>query len=71
MLRQFQSKDGSVAKLFAKHIKLQESIDFCKRKRFVMTKDVNRPPLTIVRITVGVGTPQRIMDLLDDGTVLW
>ncbi|KAF2675162.1 hypothetical protein BT63DRAFT_431093 [Microthyrium microscopicum] len=52
-LRKFHSANGAVAKLFAKHIKIQESIDFCKRKR----------------ITIGVGTPQRIIDLLENGAL--
>jgi U3-containing 90S pre-ribosomal complex subunit len=39
-LRKFQTKDSVVAKLFAKHIKLQESIDLCKKKRYVVTFDI-------------------------------
>lgn len=50
-LRKFQSKDATVAKLFAKHIKLKEAIESCKN----------------TRMGIGVGTPQRIIDLLDDG----
>lgn len=50
-LRKFQTKESMVAKLFAKHIKLKEAIDTVKK----------------TRMGVGVGTPQRIIDLLDDG----
>jgi len=42
-----------VAKLFAKHIKMKESIELCRKKR----------------MTMGVGTPQRLLDLLKDGKV--
>ncbi|KAI9655842.1 MAG: hypothetical protein M1821_005277 [Bathelium mastoideum] len=52
-LRKFQSKDSMVAKLFAKHIKLKEAKDMVKR----------------TRIGIGVGTPQRLIDLLDDGAL--
>ena len=50
-LRAFQRKDATVAKLFAKHIKLKEAIETCKK----------------LRMNIGVGTPQRIHDLLDNG----
>lgn len=50
-LRKFQTKDALVAKLFAKHIKLKEAVEMVKNSR----------------INIGVGTPQRITDLLDDG----
>jgi len=55
-LRDFQSKKkngGKVAKLFAKHIKLKEAIEECKK----------------IKISVGVGTPQRVNDLLEDGAL--
>lgn len=42
-----------VAKLFAKHIKIKEAIETVKK----------------TRIGVGVGTPQRIIDLLEDGAL--
>ncbi|KAI4155476.1 MAG: hypothetical protein LQ340_000992 [Diploschistes diacapsis] len=48
-LRTFQSKDCIIAKLFAKHIKLKESIDLLKKKR----------------VNIGVGTPSRLIDLLE------
>lgn len=34
-LRKYQSKDAMVAKLFAKHIKLAESVEMCKSNRLV------------------------------------
>lgn len=40
-----------VAKLFAKHIKLKEAMDMAKK----------------TRMGIGVGTPQRIADLLESG----
>ena len=52
-LRKFQTKESMVAKLFAKHIKLKEAIETVRK----------------VRMGIGVGTPQRIMDLLDDGAL--
>ncbi|CAD6592940.1 MAG: hypothetical protein ASARMPRED_006854 [Alectoria sarmentosa] len=52
-LRIFQTKDAMVAKLFAKHIKLREAIGYVKR----------------TRIGIGVGTPSRIIDLLDSGSL--
>lgn len=50
-LRKFQTKQSMVAKLFAKHIKLKEAIETVKK----------------TRMGVGVGTPQRLIDLLEDG----
>lgn len=50
-LRAFETKDAKVAKLFAKHIKLKEAVASCKS----------------TKMNIGVGTPQRIDDLLDDG----
>ncbi|KAM3421204.1 hypothetical protein BST61_g1613 [Cercospora zeina] len=52
-LRKFQTKDAKVAKLFAKHIKMEEAVQQLKKDR----------------VNIGVGTPQRIMDLLDDGAL--
>lgn len=52
-LRKFQTKECMVAKLFAKHIKIKEAIETVKK----------------TRIGVGVGTPQRIIDLLEDGAL--
>ena len=42
-----------MAKLFAKHIKLKESIETVKK----------------ARISIGVGTPQRIIDLIESGAL--
>lgn len=50
-LRRFQTKDALVAKLFAKHIKLNEAVESVKKSR----------------INIGVGTPQRVIALLEDG----
>lgn len=53
-LRSFQNKDAAVAKLFAKHIKIEEAKQFLERSR----------------VSIGVGTPQRISDLLESGMFL-
>ncbi|EKG11589.1 hypothetical protein MPH_11082 [Macrophomina phaseolina MS6] len=50
-LRKFEDKNNKVTKLFAKHIKLQEAIETCKK----------------IKMNIGVGTPKRIIDLLDNG----
>ncbi|OJD16897.1 hypothetical protein AJ78_02995 [Emergomyces pasteurianus Ep9510] len=50
-LRQFQSKDCAVAKLFAKHIKLAEAKEFVKK----------------TRVGIGIGTPVRLNDLASSG----
>ncbi|KAL9051169.1 MAG: hypothetical protein Q9162_006196 [Coniocarpon cinnabarinum] len=47
------SKEATVAKMFAKHIKLKDAIEFTKG----------------ARITVGVGTAQRIQDLINEGAL--
>lgn len=52
-VRKFQTKDATVAKLFAKHIKLQDSIKFLKS----------------TRTGIAVGTPQRLKVLVDDGAL--
>ncbi|KAK8185317.1 U3-containing 90S pre-ribosomal complex subunit-domain containing protein [Phyllosticta capitalensis] len=52
-LRKFEEKGTKVAKLFAKHIKLKEAIESCKR----------------LKMNFGVGTPARISDLLADGAL--
>ena len=51
-LRKFQTKKATVAKLFAKHIKLKEAIETTQK----------------TRMNIGIGTPQRLIDLLDQGT---
>ena len=53
-MRKFQTKDATVAKLFAKHIKFEESVKFLKSKR----------------TGIAVGTPARLKDLTDDGLKL-
>jgi len=52
-LRKFQTKECAVAKLFAKHIKLAEAIEMCKN----------------TRMGIGVGTPQRVHDLIEGGAL--
>ncbi|CZS98229.1 uncharacterized protein RAG0_07032 [Rhynchosporium agropyri] len=52
-MRKFQTKDATVAKLFAKHIKLQDSVKF----------------LRSTRTGIAVGTPARLKDLMDDGAL--
>lgn len=49
--RNFQTKDATVAKLFAKHIKIKDSVKFLKS----------------TRTGIAVGTPTRLKDLLEDG----
>ncbi|TVY48120.1 Protein CMS1 [Lachnellula occidentalis] len=53
VVRNLQTKDATVAKLFAKHIKLQDSIKFLKT----------------TRTGIAVGTPTRLKDLMDDGAL--
>lgn len=52
-LRSFQTKECQVAKLFAKHIKLKEAIEGCQKSR----------------MGIGVGTPQRLNDLIEAGAL--
>ncbi|KAH0543770.1 hypothetical protein FGG08_001952 [Glutinoglossum americanum] len=49
-LRKFQTEQATVAKLFAKHIKLEEAIAFVKK----------------TRIGIAIGTPTRLINLLDE-----
>ncbi|EQL03546.1 hypothetical protein G6O67_002090 [Ophiocordyceps sinensis] len=51
--RKFSSKDNAVAKLFAKHIKVEEQVAF----------------LTSRKTGIGVGTPARLMELIDNGAL--
>ncbi|KAJ5210392.1 hypothetical protein N7491_010199, partial [Penicillium cf. griseofulvum] len=52
-LRSFQTKESIVGKLFAKHIKLEESKQFLQR----------------ARSGIGAGTPTRMSDLIESGTL--
>ncbi|CAG8936178.1 unnamed protein product [Penicillium salamii] len=52
-LRSFQTKESIVGKLFAKHIKLEEAKQF----------------LTRARSGIGAGTPTRVSDLIESGTL--
>ncbi|KAL5337566.1 U3-containing 90S pre-ribosomal complex subunit-domain containing protein [Aspergillus crustosus] len=52
-LRTFQTKESPIGKLFAKHIKLEEAKQFLDR----------------ARVAIGAGTPARISDLIDSGSL--
>ncbi|KAA8636271.1 hypothetical protein SMACR_09079 [Sordaria macrospora] len=49
-LRKFGTKNNSVAKLFAKHFKVEEQVSFLKKSR----------------TGIAVGTPQRLIDLIEN-----
>jgi len=53
-IRKFSTIDATVAKLFAKHIKLADSIKFLKS----------------TRTGIAVGTPIRLKELMDDGALI-
>jgi len=52
-VRKFQGKDNAVAKLFAKHMKVDEQVSFLKNKK----------------TGIGVGTPARLTELIDNGAL--
>ncbi|KAK4130133.1 hypothetical protein BT67DRAFT_465209 [Trichocladium antarcticum] len=52
-VRKFQQKNSSVAKLFAKHFKVEEQVAFLKKHR----------------TGVAVGTPQRLIDLIENDSL--
>ncbi|KAL3483653.1 U3-containing 90S pre-ribosomal complex subunit-domain containing protein [Aspergillus germanicus] len=52
-LRTFSTKESPIGKLFAKHIKLEEAKQFLDR----------------ARVGIGAGTPSRISDLIDSGSL--
>jgi len=52
-LRTFQTDESVVAKLFAKHIKLSEAVKYVRR----------------TRMSIGIGTPARLVDLLNSGSL--
>ncbi|KAF5026208.1 hypothetical protein F66182_1705 [Fusarium sp. NRRL 66182] len=52
-MRKFQNKDNSVAKLFAKHMKVDEQVKFLQNHK----------------TGIGVGTPARLTELIDNGTL--
>ncbi|CUS14484.1 unnamed protein product [Tuber aestivum] len=52
-VRKYQTKDSLVAKLFAKHIKLKDSVTTCQTSR----------------MGIGVGTPGRMLDLIKQGAL--
>lgn len=53
VLRPYSTEAATIAKLFAKHIKIGEQIAFLKRRR----------------TGIAVGTPQRLDDLMSEGTL--
>ncbi|KAF3941365.1 hypothetical protein ABW19_dt0204821 [Dactylella cylindrospora] len=52
-LRKYQTADSSIAKFFAKHVKLSEAVEYSKK----------------TRIGIAVGTPARLVDLIKDGAL--
>jgi protein CMS1 len=52
-VRKFSGKDNSVAKLFAKHMKVEEQVTFLKNRKS----------------GIGVGTPARLAELIDNGAL--
>ena len=58
-----------MAKLFAKHIKLADSIDYVKKTRYLSSLAETglscSTGLIRCRIGIGIGTPQRIKDLIE------
>ncbi len=62
-LRIYQTPNSAVAKLFAKHIKMPEAIEYVKRTKYVQSFSFAR--LMPLRIGIGIGTPQRLLDLLE------
>ncbi|KAI5464282.1 U3-containing 90S pre-ribosomal complex subunit-domain containing protein [Mariannaea sp. PMI_226] len=53
VVRKFSSKDNTVAKLFAKHMKVEEQVGFLQNHK----------------TGIGVGTPARLIDLIDNGAL--
>lgn len=52
-VRKFQKKGNTVGKLFAKHFKVEEQVSFLQKNR----------------TGISVGTPQRLMDLMENGAL--
>ncbi|KAI9903604.1 hypothetical protein N3K66_000133 [Trichothecium roseum] len=52
-VRKFQTKDNAVAKLFAKHMKVEEQVEFLKNKK----------------TGIAVGTPARLIALIENGAL--
>ncbi|KAL6361341.1 hypothetical protein LRP88_04809 [Fusarium phalaenopsidis] len=52
-MRKFQNKDNTISKLFAKHMKVEEQVNFLQGHR----------------TGIAVGTPARLMDLIDNGAL--
>ena len=70
-LRSLQSKDAIVAKLFAKHIKLNDAITYVKNTRYeLFSHDEPMSAECRKRMSIGVGTPSRLIDLLNEGKII-
>ncbi|KFA69837.1 hypothetical protein S40285_02440 [Stachybotrys chlorohalonatus IBT 40285] len=52
-VRKFSTKDSLIAKLFAKHMKVEEQVTLLNNKK----------------IGIGVGTPARLMELIENGSL--
>ena len=52
-LRTFKTDQSAIAKLFAKHLKLKETVEYVKKTAFGF----------------GVGTPKRLQDLIENGAL--
>lgn len=52
-VRKFSGKDNAVAKLFAKHMKVEEQVTFLKNRKS----------------GIGVGTPARLIELIENGAL--
>ena len=52
-VRDFGSEENKISKLFAKHMKLPQMVDYAKKTRF----------------GIGAGTPKRLEDLITDGAL--
>ncbi|MCJ1421976.1 hypothetical protein MMC32_008343 [Xylographa parallela] len=68
-LRKFETKDAIVAKLFAKHKKLINTTEYVRKTRQVPLVPWGRGSSHILKIGIGVGTPARLVALLDSGSL--
>jgi protein CMS1 len=59
----------SVAKLFAKHMKVAEQVAFLNKEKYAGRLSISSWILTCCRIGFGVGTPDRLAALLEDGAL--
>lgn len=69
-VRRFQNKEAMVGKAFAKHLKVEESVEWLNTTRFVHRLLACRGEmLTSSRTGIVVGTPKRILDLIKAGAL--